>query len=104
MNALKTQSQTLDKAREEDAYYDQIKANIDAYREYIALTKENLTLYDELMQATEAGVKTGFRPGYDLETLKNTKQVDEYEIKINELSIQLELVKLHYLTKEAHHE
>lgn len=104
VNALKTQSQTLDKQREEDAYYDQIKANIAAYNEYIALTKANLALYDELIEATAAGVKTGYRSGYDLATLENTKKIDEYEITINELSIQLELVKLHYLTKEAAHE
>ena len=69
-----------------------------------ALAQNNLALYDDLIQATTAGVKTGYRSGYDLETLQNTKKIDEYEITINELNIQLELVKLHYLTKEAHHE
>lgn len=104
VNALKTQSQTLDREREEDAYYDQIRANIDAYKEYISLTRENLALYDDLITATAAGVETGYRSGYDLETLRNTKRIDEYEIRINELNIQLELVKLHYLAKGIPHD
>jgi len=98
---LRTRSLTLDKSREQEANYRQIKSNIDTYREYIELTKNNQTLYDELLEVTEAGVKAGYRTGYDLQTLRNTKAIDEYEIKINELNIQLELAKLHYTTKEA---
>lgn len=98
---LRTRSQTLDKTREQTAYYKQIKSNIDTYREYIELTRKNQALYDELLQVTEAGVKAGYRTGFDLQTLRNTKAIDEYEIRINELNIQLELAKLHYSTKEA---
>ncbi len=96
--ALKVQAQTLDKQREEDAAYEEAQTRIATYRDYIDLTKSNLALYDELINAAEAGVKAGYRPGYDVETLRHTKAVDEYEITINELNIQLELAKLHYQT------
>jgi len=102
--ALKTGVQVLDRQREESASYEQIKSNIDNYQEYIELTKKNLQLYEELLEVTEAGVNAGYKAGYDLQTLRNTKTIDEYEIRINETNIQIELAKLHFLTKEASHE
>ena len=85
-----------DKQREIDASYRQSLELIESYRRYIEITKKNLILYDELIAATKAGVDAGYKTGYDLQTLQNTKSVDEFEIRINEINIQIELAKLHF--------
>ena len=57
---------------------------------------KNLSLYDELISVIQAGVDSGYKTGYDLQTIKNSKAIEEYTIKINELNIELELAKLYF--------
>jgi len=85
-----------DKHRELEADYTQSIALIESYRETMQLISENLKLYDELINATQAGVNAGSKTGYDLQTLKNTKIIEEYDLKINTLKIQMELANLHF--------
>jgi len=92
---------TADKRRELEATYRQSIEKIESYREYITITANNLFLYDDLIQATQAGVNAGTKTGYDLQTLKNSKKVEELEIKINEINIQIELEKLHFSLKTS---
>jgi outer membrane protein TolC len=92
---------TADKRRELESTYRQTIEKLESYREYITITTNNLTLYDDLIQATGAGVTAGTKTGYDLQTLKNSKQVEELEIKINEINIQIELAKLHFSLKPS---
>ena len=92
---------SADKRRELEATYTQTIEKIESYREYIAITTQNLTLYNDLIQATQAGVNAGTKTGYDLQTLKNSKKVEELEIKINEINIQIELAKLHFSLKPS---
>lgn len=93
---LQEAAKEADKKRELGAEYAQILEKIQSYREYITLTSKNLTLYDELIGALQAGVNAGTKTGYDLKTLKNTKAIEELEIKINEINIQIEFAKLHF--------
>ena len=90
---------TADKRRELEATYAQSIEKIESYREYIAITAENLKLYDELIRVIDAGVNAGTKTGYDLQTLKNSKRIEELEIQINEINIQIELAKLHFSLK-----
>jgi outer membrane protein len=101
---LQQAAKSADKKRELEATYLQIIEKINSYQEYIAITSKNLTLYDELIRALQAGVNAGTKTGYDLQTLKNTKTIEELEIKINEIIIQIELAKLYFAlnpTKET---
>lgn len=93
---LKEAAKAADKQRELDAEYAQTLEKIQSYRETIAITAQNLTLYDELIRVLQAGVNAGTKTGYDLQTLKNTKAIEELEIKINEINIQIEFAKLHF--------
>lgn len=90
-----------DKRRELEADYTQSIALIDSYRETINLISENLKLYDELINATQAGVDAGTKTGYDLQTLTNTKSIEEYDLKINTIKIQIELANLHFALKTS---
>jgi hypothetical protein len=93
---LKENASIADKKRELDAAYAQVMEKIQSYQEYIAIASKNLILYNDLLRAIEAGVNAGTKTGYDLQTLKNTKAVEELEIKINEINIQIEFAKLHF--------
>ncbi|MBN2869765.1 MAG: TolC family protein [Campylobacterales bacterium] len=93
---LKQAAEAADKKRETAASYAQSLELIESYRRYIGITERNLALYDDLIAATQAGADAGTKTGYDLQTVKNTKAIEEYTIRINELNIQLELAKLHF--------
>jgi outer membrane protein len=93
---LKEAAKTADKKRELNAQYAQVLEKIQSYRDYISITSKNLILYDELIGVLQAGVNAGTKTGYDLQTLKNTKTIEELEIKINEINIQIEFAKLHF--------
>lgn len=93
---LKENAAIADKKRELDAAYAQVIEKIESYRENIAITSENLILYNDLLRAIEAGVNAGTKTGYDLQTLKNTKAIEELEITINEINIQILLAQLHF--------
>ncbi|MDO9208771.1 MAG: TolC family protein [Sulfuricurvum sp.] len=101
---LKQQAQTADIKRQMNAQYDQSVAHIESYQRVIAITKENLKFYNELINATKAAVDTGYKAGYDLQTLQNTRSIEELEIKINEINIQIELSTLHFMMRHSQKE
>ena len=93
---LKQQAFTADTKRQMNALYDQTVALIESYRQTIRITQDNLKYYDELLGATKAAVNAGYKAGYDLQTLQNTRSIEELEIQINEINIQIQLAQLHY--------
>ncbi len=93
---LKQQALTADTKRQMDALYNQTLALIESYQQTIRITQDNLKFYDELLTATKAAVNAGYKAGYDLQTLQNTRTIEELEIKINEINIQIQLSQLHY--------
>ncbi|MCK9455001.1 MAG: TolC family protein [Sulfurimonas sp.] len=98
-NYLKQAAQAADTLRSTKASYAQSLELIESYRSHNEITFNNLSLYDELIEAIEAGVNTGEKTGYDLQTIKNSKAIERLNIKINEINIQIELAKLHFALK-----
>lgn len=98
---LQEAAKIADQKRALQAEYAQAIEKVQSYRNYIEITSKNLILYDELIRALQAGVTAGTKTGYDLQTLKNTKAIEELEIKINEINIQIELAKLHFALKAS---
>lgn len=101
---LKQQAQTADIKRQMDAFYEQSLAHIESYQRVIAITKETLKFYNELIGATKSAVDAGYKAGYDLQTLQNTRSTEELEIKINEINIQIELSTLHFMMRHSQKE
>lgn len=93
---LKQSADALDKERILKASYMQSAELIKSYSHAIEISSKNLLLYDELITVIKAGVESGYKTGYDLQTIKNSKAIEEYAIKINEINIELELAKLHF--------
>lgn len=98
---LKQVADTADREREANATYTQSLELVKNYTQIIAISHQNTILYDELISATKAGFEAGTKTGYDLQTIQNTKAIEELNIKINELSIQRELAKLHFATQKT---
>ncbi len=93
---LQEAAKNVDKKRELEASYAQSIEKIKNIQEHIRITTQNLSLYNDLIGAVQAGVNAGTKTGYDLQTLQNTKKVEELEIQINEINIQILLAKLHF--------
>ncbi|MCK9374425.1 MAG: TolC family protein [Sulfuricurvum sp.] len=96
---LKQQALSADTKRQSEALYEQSLAHIDSYRRTISITEENLRSYGTLIDATKAAVDAGYKAGYDLQTLQNTRSIEKLEIKINELNIQIELASLYSMMR-----
>lgn len=93
---LKQQAQSTDTKRQMDALYDQTVALVESYKQTISITQNNLKYYDELLGAIKAAVNAGYKAGYDLQTLQNTRSIEDLEIQINEINIQIQLSQLHH--------
>jgi outer membrane protein len=98
---LKQQAQAADIKRQMDGQYEQSIEHISSYQRVIAITKENLQFYGELINTTKAAVDAGYKAGYDLQTIQNTKAIEELEISINEINIQIELATLYTMTRHS---
>lgn len=85
-----------DNMREKKTLYKQSQNLIQNYKNQIDITKKNIKFYDELISVLEAEVSNGTKSRYDLETIKNTKAIEEYNIDINKLNIELESAKLYF--------
>lgn len=96
---LKQQALSADTKRQSEALYEQSIAHIDSYRRTISITEENLRSYATLIDATKTAVDAGYKAGYDLQTLQNTRSIEELEIRINELNIQIELASLYSMMR-----
>lgn len=81
------------------ALYDAGVSKIENYKAYKEVTQDNIKLYTKLINITKEAFKSGLKTGYDLQTLQNTKEIDELELKINEINIQIELAKIIFATK-----
>lgn len=79
--------------------YEQILSQIDTYEKQKNIIEENLKLYDDLIFINTTSNNAGMSSDYDLDILKNTRQINNYDLEINDINIQLEYAKLYFKTK-----
>lgn len=79
--------------------FEQILTQLDTYEQYEKTIIENLRLYDDLISVNNTSNNAGMTSGYDLEILKNTKKINEYDLEINDINTKLEYSKLYFMTK-----
>jgi len=96
-NSLKIQESKID----EMASYEAGVSKIENYKQHKEVTQDNIELYTKLIDITDKAVKSGLKTGYDLQTLQNTKKIDELELDISDINIQIELAKLIFTTKKG---
>jgi outer membrane protein TolC len=95
---MRTKVQVYDTVADELSLYEQAISKVKNYQENNVVIKNNIELYNKLIKIIEQGLKVGFKTGYDLQTLQNTRTVDEIEMKINLVNIQIELAQLQFST------
>ena len=62
----------------------------------------NYCIYDCAYCINKISNDAGMTSTYDLDILKNTKKINEYDIAINEINIKLQYSKLYFKTKGEH--
>lgn len=98
--ALKAFSNIQSVLQESGAQYDQIVDLFASKMRSIELLQENIVLYDELIKITKQSVLVGEKSKFDLEMLENSREIDNIEIKINELLLDIEKAKLFYMISQ----
>lgn len=84
-----------DKKRELAFLYEQVTQNLNNYDKKIKLSKENRALYAKLLDDTTQLYTAGYKTIYDVQTLKNSVEIEGVEQKMFELDKQLELLNLY---------
>ena len=97
---LKSQVLFLDKKRELKAQFEQVMQNIKSFENKIQLSKKNRELYEKLLEDTEQLFHAGYKTQYDVDTLKNSVEVQKLDTKIYEIDKQLELLSLYEKFKD----
>ena len=97
---LKSQVLVLDKKRELKAQFEQVMQNIKSFENKIQLSKKNRELYEKLLEDTQQLFHAGYKTQYDVDTLKNSVEVQKLDTKIYEIDKQLELLSLYEKFKD----
>ncbi|MDN5054564.1 TolC family protein [Aliarcobacter butzleri] len=99
LNYLKQKSSVNDLKNEVAYDYEQILNQINTYEKQNKTIAENIRLYDDLIAANKISNEAGMTSVYDLDILINTKQINEYDLIINDINIKLQYSKLYFKIK-----
>ncbi len=99
INYLKQKAQVNDLKNQLAYEYEQILNQIDIYEKYNKTIKDSIKLYDDLLLVNNISNSAGMTSTYDLDILKNTKKINEYDLVINDINIKLQHSKLYFKTK-----
>lgn len=76
--------------------YDSAILSIENYQERISLANEDIKLYAELLKTTEEEYEAGYKTIDDVQSLKNSMNMRELDIKTYNLNIQKQLLNLYF--------
>lgn len=96
---LKQKIQVNDLKLELSNSYEQILNQIDTYEQYNKTINENIKIYDDLILVNSSSNEAGMTSVYDLDILKNTKIINEYDLVINNINIKLQYSQLYFKIK-----
>jgi len=96
---LKQKVQVNDFKVELSHSYEQILNQIDTYEQYNKTINENIKIYDDLILVNSSSNEAGMTSVYDLDILKNTKIINEYDLVINNINIKLQYSQLYFKIK-----
>ena len=99
LEVLKQKALVNDVKNEESNSFETLLVKIDTYKKHIKTIQDNVRLYDELIKTNEISNQAGMTSTYDLDILKNTKEINLYDLKINDISILQQYAKLYFQIK-----
>jgi outer membrane protein TolC len=92
---LKSQVMLDDSKRELQALFEKVSQNLGNIDKKIALSEENQELYETLVHDTDILYKSGYKTEYDLQSMKNSLEIEKINIKTYDYDKQLELLDLY---------
>jgi len=92
---LKAQVVQKDKERELTALFSQVLHNIKNFDNKIALSNESMDIYKKLLDDTRELFLAGYKTQYDVDTLRNSFEIQKIDSKVFEIDKQLELLTLY---------
>lgn len=92
---LKSEVFTKDKEVELIALFEQVMNNLKNFEKKKLLSLENKEIYSKLLKDTEKLFKAGYKTEYEVQTLKNSISISEYNVQAYEIDKQLELLTLY---------
>ena len=101
LDYLISQKELADEQTNSLSTYEEAILNINSYKDRITLAREDIKLYDELLEVNEEEYKAGYKTIDDVETLKNSKLIRALDIKTYKLNIQKEIFKLYFNTSKV---
>lgn len=75
-------------------------ATIADYEEKISVAEEMLKLYNELYGFTQSQVEVGLKSSYELESLKNSLDIQQLEKEMQIYNILIEKISLYFDVKK----
>lgn len=99
LEVLKQKAFVNDVKNEESNNFETLLTKIDTYKKHIKTIEDNIKLYDELIKANEISNQAGMTSTYDLDILKNTQEINLYDLKINDINILQNYAKLYFKIK-----
>lgn len=99
LEVLKQKALINDVKNEESYDFDELLTKIDTYKKHNSTINENINLYEELIKTNEISNQSGMTSTYDLEILKNSQEINYYDLKINDISIMQTYAKLYFKIK-----
>lgn len=99
LQLLQTRVSKLDRRHELEEEYDMRFATIADYEEKISVAEEMLKLYNELYSFTQSQVQVGLKSSYELESLKNSVNIQQLEKEMQIYNISIEKISLYFDVK-----
>lgn len=99
LQMLQTKTTYLDQKLELEQEYEMRVESIDSYNEKTEVAKEMLKLYNDLYSFTQSQVNAGYKSSFELESLKNSIEIEELEKEMQFYNILIEKISLYFDTK-----
>jgi len=100
INYLKSKLDISDKSNELAQKYDEIIDNINILKEKIKIAKQIQDSYKSLYDVVKEQFNAGLKTFYDVESLKNSLEIQNLEVKIQNYNITLQKINLYFDVKE----
>ena len=92
---LKAKNNLSDKKISEDNYYKDVIFRLNILDKKIALSNEDIELYSNLVDEFDEQFQAGLKTKDDLDMMKNSKSIKEFDKKIFSIEKNIELLKLY---------
>lgn len=86
---------STDTKKEESSLYNSSMAKVTNIEKKIIIAQNNVELYDSLLTQLEEQLSVGMSTPSDVETMKNSKKINSFEVKSLAIDIQLELLEIY---------